>query len=358
MLSGYTPLMPVEMQLYDQMREAVPVIDAALYKLGRLLGGFKVYCEDPAAQNELNDFIVNVRVGPGMTGLEMFICSFFDNLLMYGNALGEMVLTPDRSGIAALFNASLRDISVKQGETPLDVDFYRQEAGFTHTKIQNPELILFSALNPPDMSIRGVSVLRSLPFVSSILLKIYNSVGQNFERIGNVRFAVTYNPGNEALDKAYAKDRAIQIAKEWSEGMEASRNGQVHDFIAVGDVDIKVIGADNQIIDCEVPARQMLEQIIAKLSIPPFLLGLNWSTTERMSKHQYDILNEEISYYRRLLSPVIIKICRTFLHLSGCVCEPRIEWESLDFQDEIDSARSRLINAQAAKLEQEVNRFE
>ena len=66
--------------------------------------------------------------------------------------------------------------------------------------------------------------------------------------------------------------------------MNAMRCGEVRDFVAVGDVDIKVIGADNQIIDTEIPVRQLLEQIVAKLSVPPFLLGLTWSSTERMSE--------------------------------------------------------------------------
>ena len=48
------------------------------------------------------------------------------------------------------------------------------------------------------------------------------------------------------------------------------KSGSVKDFVAVGDVDIKVIGADNQIPDSEIPVREMLEQIVAKLGIPPF----------------------------------------------------------------------------------------
>ena len=40
-------------------------------------------------------------------------------------------------------------------------------------------------------------------------------------------------------------------------------------FVAVGAVDIKVIGADNQLPDSELPVREMLEQIVAKLGIPP-----------------------------------------------------------------------------------------
>ena len=56
----------------------------------------------------------------------------------------------------------------------------------------------------------------------------------------------------------------------------------------------KVIGVDNQILDIQVPARQMAEQIVRKAGDPPFLLGLQWSTTERMSAQQADILTSEL----------------------------------------------------------------
>ena len=145
----------------------------------------------------------------------------------------------------------------------------------------------------------------------------------------------------------------MQIAKEWSEGMAASRAGDIRDFIAVGDVDIKVIGADNQMIDCNLPARQMLEQIVAKLSIPPFMLGLSWSTTERMSQQQADILSNELSFYRRMLNPMIERIAGLFLGMNGYSCKPTVEWDVLNFNDEMQAAQTRLYNAQAAQIEQE-----
>ena len=49
--------------------------------------------------------------------------------------------------------------------------------------------------------------------------------------------------------------------------------------VAVGDVEIKVIGGEAPILDSETPVRQILEQLVAKTGLPPFLLGLNWSTT-------------------------------------------------------------------------------
>ena len=209
-----------------------------------------------------------------------------------------------------------------------------------------PELLLVSALNPEAGSARGTSLLRGLPFVSEILLKIYHTLGVNWDRLGNVRFAVTCKPDPSGL---YAGERARQMAQEWQRAM---RSSQVSDFVAVGDVSIQAIGADNQILDSEVPVRQMLEQIVAKLGVPPFLLGLSWSSTERMSSQQADMLTSELDAYRRVLTPVIRKICRTWLTLAGYGPECAIQWEEITMQDEVDHANARYLTARARQLEQ------
>lgn len=153
----------------------------------------------------------------------------------------------------------------------------------------------------------------------------------------------------------YSRERAQQIAREWADGMNSARYGQVKDFVAVGDVDIKVIGAENQLFDTNVPVRQLLEQLIAKLSIPPFLLGLSWSSTERMSSQQADILTSELEYFRRLLTPVINDIAGAFLCSIGSDAFCRVEWDNINLQDESVLAETRLKNAQAMEIEMRIN---
>ena len=115
----------------------------------------------------------------------------------------------------------------------------------------------------------------------------------------------------------------------------------------------KVIGAEAQLPDSEVSVRQLLEQIVAKTGLPPFLLGLSWSSTERMSSQQADVLTSELEAYRRILTPVIKKICTAFLRSRGYACNPEIIWDNITLQDEVELGRARLYNAQAAKLEAE-----
>ncbi len=346
-----------ENRLYERLRETVPIIDACINKIIRLTGNYKVKASNKNYQDELDNFLQSVKVGISGQSLYAFTDTYLDSLLTYGKSVGEMLIDKDHLSLCGLYNADSTAINVRQGKLPVDRQFYIGD-GENEVLIQDASSLVFSTLNATPKNPQGISILRGLPTISGILTRIYDCIGQNFDRIGNVRYAVTYKPSSESGDKAFAKERALSLAKEWSDGMSASRNGEIKDFIAVGDIGIKVIGAENQIIDTEVPVRQLLEEIIAKLSIPPFLLGLNWSTTERMSKQQADILTSELEFYRRILTPVIIKICETYLRLIGSDSNVSVEWETINLQDECEMAKARLDNAKARQIEMTLEREE
>ena len=140
--------------------------------------------------------------------------------------------------------------------------------------------------------------------------------------------------------------------------MEATRGGSVRDFVAVGDVDIKVIGADNQILDSSVPIRQILEQLVSKTGIPPFMLGLSWSSTERMSTQQADLLTTEMTAIRRSLTPAVERICQTWLRLHGYGCHFQVVWDDINLQDLVEEAKAEWYREQARKLALENNAME
>ena len=338
-------------RLYGALRESVPLIDGAIDKIVRLTNGFEVRCKNPRAQSELESFLKNVKVGAGGRGIACFINSYLNQLLTYGTAVGEIVPYTDQSGIAALYNARLDSVELKCTDNPLELLICARGERGESIPVKNPQLVVHTALNPTPGKAYGTSILKGLPFVSDILLKIFNTIGENWERVGNIRFAVSCSS-----DGANAKERAQQIAKQWSLAM--SDKEQTRDFVSVGDVSIKVIGADNQILDSEVPVRQLLEQMVAKLSVPPFLLGLSWSSTERMASQQCDILTSELEWYRALLTPVIDKICRMFLRMSGYDDSVEIEWSNINLQDETELAQARLWKAQAAEIEQRIKEGE
>jgi len=338
-----------ERELYDRLRAAVPIIDAALTKIVRLTGGFCLIAEDAQLQQQLDGFSANVPVGLTGIGIQTFADSYLDSLLTYGSAVGEMLY--DESGLAGLYIGDSSNVTVRYGKSPCERVYYMKNGDKTEL-IRYPERVLFTALG--NTNGKGVSVLRGLPSLSGILMRIYECIGQNFDRIGNVRYAVTYKPSADSGERGFARERAMQIAKEWSDGMNSAKYGVVKDFVAVGDVDIKVIGAENQLYDTNIPVRQILEQLISKLSIPPFLLGLSWSSTERMSAQQADILTTELEYYRRILTPVLQRIGNAFLSENGGNGGCRVEWDFINLQDEAELALARLRNSQALEIERKI----
>ena len=87
---------PAEYRLYRELREKVPVIDAAIFKLVRLTGGFTVDCADPGAAEALRAFLAQVPVGGNRQGVAAFLSTYFEQLLTCGTALGEIVTGEER----------------------------------------------------------------------------------------------------------------------------------------------------------------------------------------------------------------------------------------------------------------------
>ena len=343
-LERYVPAASPSLALYDALRESVPLLNAAIGKLVRLTVGFEAHCASPDAENALQRFLTNVPLAGCGSGVHAFLSAYLDQMLTYGTAAGEILIRDGR--VAGLYNTPLQNIELRRAQDGFRAEVY---AGTPEKlPVRFPQFVLLSALNPAPGALHGTSLMQGLPFVSAVLLKIFAATGQNWERVGNVRFAVTYKPQNDAIDRTLAKERAMQVASQWSDAMQPGARAK--DFVTVGDVSIRTIGADAPIPDSEVPVRQMLEQILAKTGLPPFMLGLSWSSTERMSAQQADVLTSELESYRAVLTPVLQKILRTFLRLEGFADEAEITWTDITLQDEVELSRARLYDAQAKLL--------
>ena len=349
-LRGYTPLGGGEEMVYRQIREAIPVLDAAIGKLVRLSGGFSVECPNQESQRRLEDFLRTVPCGRGQFGINSFLSGYVDSLLTYGRAVGEMVVGNGK--LRAVCWGDVNDLEVAQGDSPLDMVLWGPDERGMMRPLPYQQLLLFTTWNPEPGHPYGVSIFRGMPFLAEILMKIYQTLGTNWERAGNIRYSVICKGGDD-LDPAVAQERGRQVAAEWGRAMEEAKNGTVRDFVAVGDVEIKVIGGEAPILDSQVPVRQILEQLVAKTGLPPFLLGLNWSTTERMSGQQADILTSELWALRRTVEPAVRKICRMFLALEGLDDRVSILWDDISLQDITEEARAELYKAQAEKARRE-----
>lgn len=354
-LRSYVPLGGGEEMLYRQIREAIPVLDVAVEKLVRLSGGFSVRCREPEAQRRLEEFLRTVPCGRGQYGMDSFLTGYLDSLLTYGRSIGEIVVAGGK--VRAVCWGDVTALEVREGPDILNVEIWGPDEHGMLRPLPYPELLLFTTRNPEPGSPYGVSLFRGMPFLADILMKIYNSIGVNWDRAGNVRYSVICR-GGENMDPAVVQERGRQIAEEWSRAMEDGKNGTVRDFVAVGDVEIRVIGGEAPILDSEIPVRQILEQLVARTGLPPFLLGLNWSTTERMSTQQADLLTSELWALRRNVEPAVRKICQTFLATEGLDPKVTIVWDDISLQDITEEAKAELYQAQAAKYRAEANKQE
>ena len=343
-MRGYIPMGAGEERVYREMREAIPVLDAAVGKLVRLSGGFTVECQNRMAQEKLNRFLETVPCGRGQYGINHFMAGYLDSLLTYGRAVGELAVGAGK--LQAVLWGDLQGLEIHEGSSPLDMVIWGADEHGVMRPLPYQHLLLFTTMNPEPGHPYGVSIFRGMPFLAEILLKIYQTIGSNWERAGNVRYSVICK-GGDHMDPLVAQERGRQVAAEWSRAMEEVKNGTVRDFVAVGDVEIKVIGGEAPILDSQIPVRQILEQLVAKTGLPPFLLGLNWSTTERMSAQQADILTSELWAIRRTVEPAVKKICRTYLALEGLDDRVQIHWDDISLQDITQEAQAELYKAQA-----------
>lgn len=352
-MRGFTPLGGGEERIYREMREALPVLDAAVGKMVRLCGGFEVKCRNPQAQERLNAFLAMMPCGRGQMGIESFLSGYLDSLLTYGRAVGELVVVGGK--LRAVCWGDVTALEVEEGNDSLDVVLWGRDRFGLMRPLPYQHLLLFTTMHPEPAHPYGVSMFRGMPFLADILLKIYNTIGTNWERAGNIRYSVICK-GAENLDPTAAQERGKAVAEQWAKAMEDGKNGTVRDFVAVGDVEIKVIGGEAPILDSEVPVRQILEQLVAKTGLPPFLLGLSWSTTERMSTQQADLLTSELWALRRTVEPAMRKICQTFLALEGLDNRVELLWDDISLQDITQQAQAELYGAQAEKYRAEAAR--
>ncbi len=354
-MRGVVPRGGGEERVYREMREAIPVLDAAVGKMVRLCGGFEVRCRDKAAQEKLNAFLRMVPCGRGQMGIESFLSGYLDSLLTYGRAIGEMVVAGGR--LRAVCWGDVTSLEIQEGDNSLETVIWGMDEHGLMRPLPYQHLLLFTTMHPEPAHPYGVSLFRGMPFLADILLKIYNTIGVNWERAGNIRYSVICK-GGENLDPVTAQERGKAVAGEWARVMEDGKNGTVRDFVAVGDVEIKVIGGESPVLDSEIPVKQILEQLVAKTGLPPFLLGLSWSTTERMSTQQADLLTSELWALRRTVEPAMRKICQTFLALEGMDNRVEIVWDDISLQDITQEAQADLSRAQAEKYRAEAARAE
>ena len=160
------PLGRADAALYRSVREAVPIVDAAIGKLVRAQRRLPRACEDERAQEgwAILRTVNGTRAG-GLQRLSGQVSGFAADERARGGR--------DRAGRGGTRIAAVLchrwSSCLREGETALDVRFCGYDAAGRLHELPRQELVLFTPLLPESENPYGVSLLRSMPFMAELL---------------------------------------------------------------------------------------------------------------------------------------------------------------------------------------------
>lgn len=341
----------VEATFYEFLREAIPIMDAAIGRLVSLDGHVVVKGYNDTLVDEIQEWIDHVPVNDIQSGLQAYHQSLTNEAFEQGFGLGEFIPDKKRRDIVGLRVADSKFIKFKR-RTGGGIDIFQKADGDLEYNQLNPASLMYFSINAENQNPYGTPLFRSCEFVAQILATMHNSLLNVWERFGDPSFSLIYKTSKR--DGSDHAARRNQIETEFNTAIRAKRAGKSADFIRAidkdSDIDIKIIGADGQVLNLEMPARHVEEQIVAKSGLPPWMLALHWSTTERLSNAESEILLADVATRQAAKMPQFERLVKTMLLLRGRTWKKRdwwLEWGQVNLHDMVQQAQARFLNAQA-----------
>ncbi len=375
---------------YEVLREGIPIIDAAIRRLISLNGTIKVIGDNMPLVKELEDFCMNVPVNDMQKGIHAFKENAENETFEQGFSISEFIATKKRDDIDSLRVADSKRIVFRLNADGRAEPWFRSgvpllsnytmpgtiiqtiiNARYGQTISYNgveevklvPDNKLYFSINNENSDSYGVSIMRSLEFVSQILVTIQNSIKSTAERFGDPSYHLHYS-GKGNTEDLKARQKALQ--DDFNTTLNAKRQGKNADIVTASGpdskVEIKVIGHDGQILTFEIQLRHLLEQIVSKTSLPAWMLGIYWSTTERMATLEIEAALADAKIRQLAMLPEYIRLFSMFLKLRGrtwksitTALDKPGDWgiifETPNLRDLVAQAQSRFLNSQADMMQ-------
>lgn len=322
-----------DLELFHTMATNIPIIHGAITAYMRLTNTtMSIECAKDETRNLVYDIIERIE-------LDEVINKALYQYNTYGFVGVEIVLDATYSDIVKLKVIDSRTLRVKKDPWGNIIE-YRQIIGIPTgdqqqsnsapgTIILNPDTIMYFQRQADDDSAYGVSLLRSLPFITSIMLSIQSAIGKIYRRYGAPKYHVTYNPSTPIPDNVM-DDRMEQIKDDF-EDFEVDS-----DFFSNGDVKVDVIGAGSSAIQFTAELQHIMEQLMSGLGLPANVLGYNYGSTETHAKEQNIILMGNIENTQRTFKRVIENTLMTIIAQIYDLDEvPQVEFDKTEIRDEL-----------------------
>ncbi len=340
----------VEPVFFEFLRESIPIVDAAINRLVSLDGHIEVAGNSEDLKDEISEWMDNIRVNDVQRGAQAFHQSLTNEAFEQGFGLGEFVANEARNDIVQLRTADSKFIKFSRAGDGLDIS--QKADDDIDWRTLNPDSLIYFSICNENQNPYGTPLMRSCEFVSKILTTIDNSLLNVWERFGDPSFNIIYKTSKK--DGTDHAARRQQIETEFNTAIRAKREGKSADFIRAIDKDseltIEVIGHDNQVLELEVPSRHVLEQVVAKTGLPPWMLGLHWSTTERLSNAEAEMLLADVATRQAAKMPLFYNLVATMLALRGRRWKKGdwyLKFANVNLHDVVAQAQARFLNAQA-----------
>lgn len=379
-LGGFIPR-EVNPWFYEALREALGILDGGLNRLVTMDGILAVEGgNDKLTQIIQNELLANMPVGDQQTGLQAFYAGMGSEQYEQGFSVGEMIYDrrgrqliglrvadskgiiynrdPDSGQLQTWYLPPVpklygrRDGSdaietvLRNGHRPVNATIL-QGQGYT---LLDPARIVYSACNPENDSPYGVSMMRGIEFVSQILVKMHNATGHTWDRFGDPIFHIAYKTKNRAIKDVALEARRKKLADDLAAAVNAKRLGNSADFTtavaADDDVTVTIVGGDGQTLEIEMPAAQMMTQVLAKLGLPAWMMGVPGGTAERMSDNQGEVVLQESMTRFEARKPALTALVENCLRSRGYA------WKQGDWNlvQHLPNITDQLKRAQAAFL--------
>jgi len=356
--------------LYEVMRESIPMLDAAIDRTVMLDGVPIIVGEDKALVQEASEWAESVQVGDVQRGLASFAQNWRNEAHEQGFGVPEFILNETGTDVVRLNVADSKQIYFARGEDGRLIWYFDPRApmrnilgdgglarvrnilenryssgvissvysslGFIELDTSN---LLYMSYHNENADPYGVSMLRSMPLVAKSLLTIENGLLNVWERFGDPSFHLSYKSGSRAGSAVDANGdtpleaRRKKLATGLASAITAKRAGKSADFVTAVDKDsevvLTVIGGDGHVLECEMPARHLQGQILAKAGLPDWMLGVPGASTQRMSGPQSEIIKQESDTRTSIEAPHLECAVKAMFRARGRTwSEERIQLES------------------------------
>jgi hypothetical protein len=342
------------LELFRLFREVDGLSDSAILKLKSFIGCPKASCGDDATAADINDWLEKrLHVNRTQTGFALGFGTFIDAMLESGRSHCEILLTADQREVWGLQQLQTPTVFYRQSSDRVTVEVMQRQPGGQWTAL-NPLKMLNSSFDIRMDDPYGKSIFHGLPMTIETATSLMKAMGGLYSRFGSPSYHVHVVPpeGLSDTDGQIMGAYMSTLQGQWEEAMKSRAEGDIRDFFSSGGegTQISAIGAAGEALPFGEPMRLLDERKLAKFGIPPFLFGLMWATTERMSAVQALLIERLIEWLRLAVTSEVTYLIDLRQRLVGGDREFNLCWPDVTLIDANETATAEKTQAEADKL--------